>query len=51
LGTASVLGGIYGNIGNKANTDLANTTTTAGLNMAGSNIGQYSPVLQSILRS
>jgi len=35
LGTAAVMGGVYGNIGNKQGTDLANTTTQRGLQMTG----------------
>jgi len=35
LGTGAVLGGIYGNIGNRGGTNLANQTTRAGLNMVG----------------
>jgi len=33
LGTGAVLGGIYGNLGNRGNTNLANSTTQQGLNL------------------
>ena len=35
LGTAAVMGGVYGNIGGRQGTNLANQTTRAGLNMVG----------------
>jgi len=42
LGTASVLGGVYGNLGNRGGTNLANQTTQAGLNMVGAPpVGHY----------
>jgi len=42
LGTGAVLGGIYGNLGNRGGTDLSRSTTTAGLNMVGApSVGHY----------
>jgi hypothetical protein len=42
LGTGAVLGGIYGNLGNRGNTNLAQSTTNAGLNMVGAPpVGHY----------
>ena len=35
LGTASVLGGVYGNLGNRSNTDLSQSTINQGLKMTG----------------
>jgi len=35
LGTGAVLGGIYGNIGNRGGTNLSNQTTQQGLNLTG----------------
>ena len=46
LGTGAVLGGIYGNIGNRGNTDLANTTTQRGLQMTGApNYSQWNDMV------
>ncbi len=35
LGTGAVLGGIYGNLGNRGNTDLSQSTIQQGLNLTG----------------